>query len=31
VLDDSKGPGTLAEVVDGTEMKVIGGAGQGVF
>jgi stage III sporulation protein AA len=30
VLDDSEGPGTLAEVVDGKTMKVIGGAGHRV-
>lgn len=28
VLDDSEGPGTLSEVVDGTDMKVIWGAGR---
>lgn len=31
VLDDSKGPGTLREVVDGIDMKIIAGADQDAF
>ena len=30
VLDDSDGPGTLSEVVDGTDMRVIWGSGHHV-